>query len=63
MQVANKNGLELLDLKLKIIEGKQNVDCVLNLPVVLCMWYHQLATHIKNEKCSKKYCFGTTTIF
>ena len=26
MQVANKNGLELLDLKLKIIEGKQNVD-------------------------------------
>ena len=26
MQVANKNGPELLDLKLKIIEGKRNVD-------------------------------------
>ena len=26
MHVANKNGPELLDLKLKIIEGKRNVD-------------------------------------
>ena len=26
MQVADENGLEFLDLKLKIVEGKVNVD-------------------------------------
>ena len=34
MQVADENGLQLLDLKVKIVEGKINVTCILNLPTV-----------------------------
>ena len=46
MQVANENEFEFLNLRLKIVEGKQVLMCILNLPTVLRMCYYQLATYI-----------------
>ena len=61
MQVADKNGYDFLGFKLKIIEGKENVMCIINLPRVLRMCYNQLATHIKTNETFQNYLFETMT--
>ena len=37
MEMESATGLEFLDLKLKIVEGKIRVDLLLNLPTVLAI--------------------------
>ena len=54
MQVADENGLEFLDLKLKIIEGKINIDVCPKPTDSFTYVHHQLATHIKAYKTLQK---------
>ena len=51
LTIPVENRLEFLDFKLKIVEGKINVDLY---STVLHMCYHQLATHVKNTKRFQK---------
>ena len=49
MQIAEENGLEFIDLKLKIVEGKQILMCIRNQLKVLLTQFRQHATYTKTS--------------